>query len=66
MQCLRPARGAATSNLPTCISAFVQECCNNAALPAGATCGFGGVRRIISTSPRVVETAGIASTRCVC
>jgi hypothetical protein len=39
-----------------------EDRCTNKALTAGASCGFGGVRRVISTSPRVVETAGIAST----
>lgn len=66
-QCLKPDAPAPTNEaLPKCIAAFVGDCCTNTGLAAGAACGFGGVRKVVSSSPRVVETAGIVSTRCTC
>jgi hypothetical protein len=61
LQCLNPANRA---SLSTCVAAFVGDCCTNQGLATGASCG--GMRKVISTSPRVIETAGIASTRCSC
>ena len=67
LQCLKPdAPAPASQALPKCIPAFVGDCCTNAGLTAGASCGFGGVRKVVSLSPRVVETAGILATRCAC
>jgi hypothetical protein len=65
LQCLKPG-APASSALPACITAFVGDCCTDASLAAGSTCGFGGIRRVVSTSPRVIETAGMVSTRCTC
>lgn len=65
VQCLTPSAPAA-ERLPTCIAAFVGDCCSGASLRVGATCGFGGVRKVVGVAPRVVETAGLVSTRCQC
>lgn len=65
LQCLSPSSNA-PSSLPKCVAAFVGDCCTNTGLDEGASCGFGGVRRVVSTSPRTVETAGLSATRCTC